>query len=135
MAKSEKKPGKRKQAAEESRTDQVRSAVDQAFQAAGSQISRERAQEIADDLSAAAGRVRETLEELRPPTAEELRRLGERLDAIEKRLAVLERPAATRARTAAPKKPPATKAAARRPAAKKPAPGTAARRGTGGASG
>jgi polyhydroxyalkanoate synthesis regulator phasin len=121
MAK-EKKGGKdrKDEKADASRTDQVRSAVDQAFQAAGSQLSRERAQEIADDLSAAAQRVRETLEELRPPSTDELRDLQDRLAALERRVAALEKPAPK------PRRPPATrKPAQRKPTARKPAGGAA----------
>jgi hypothetical protein len=112
MAKQEKKKGAKARDAEasDSRADQVRAAVDQAFQAAGAQLTRERAQEIADDLGAAAQRVRETLEELRPSSVDDIRRLDERLIALEERVAKLEKPA------------PARKPAARRaPAARKPA--------------
>ena len=121
MAKSEKKSEKASKS--DSRADQVRSAVDQAFQAAGSQLTRERAEQIADDLFSAAQRVRDALEELRPPTGDEVRRVGERLDAIEKRLAALEAtpPAAParRGAPAAPRKP----VGARKPAPRKPAAG------------
>jgi hypothetical protein len=110
MGKQEKKKAK-SQAASESRADQVRSAVDQAFQAAGSQLTRERAQDIADELAAAAQRVRETLEEMRPSSADDIRRLDDRLIALEERVAKLE--AAT---AAAPRKAPARKPAARRTA-------------------
>lgn len=99
---------------EDRRTDQVRTAVDQAFQQAvdGAQLTRERAQEIADELAAAAGRVREALDELRPPSGDDLRSLGDRLDALEARIAKLE---------AATKPAPARRTTARKPAAKKPA--------------
>ena len=59
-----------------SRTDQVRSAVDMAFQAAGAQLGRERAIDLADELASAAQRVREALEELRPPTTDDLKRVA-----------------------------------------------------------
>ncbi len=125
MAKSEKKSAK--QSKPDSRADQVRSAVDQAFQVAGSQLTRERAEQIADDLTSAAQRVRDALEELRPPTGDEVRRVGERLDAIEKRLAALEaRPAAAPARRAAPatpRKPVGERKPAAKPPARKPAAG------------
>jgi polyhydroxyalkanoate synthesis regulator phasin len=100
-----------------SRSDLVRSAVDQAFQEAASQgtaaaeTGRERAQDIVDQLAQAAGRVRDVLDELRPPTGDELRTLQETVAALEQRVAALER-----AQTSAPK--PKPKPAARRSAAK-----------------
>ena len=117
--------GKKKQKNNESRTDQVRSAVDQAFQQAadGAQITRERAQEIADELAAAAARVREALDELRPPTGDDLKTVLDRLDAIEGRLTALEKkPAAPRRRTTTAGRTSAARAAARKQtAAAKPA--------------
>jgi polyhydroxyalkanoate synthesis regulator phasin len=85
MAKKQKSKG-------QSRADAVRAAVDQAFHATagGAATTRERAQELADELAHAASRVREALDELRPPTADELRALGRRIDALEKRLKALE---------------------------------------------
>ena len=77
-----------------SRTDAVRKAVDQAFQStAGTATTqaRDRAQDLVDELAQAAGRVREALDDLRPPTAEDLRALREDLEALEKRVAKLER--------------------------------------------
>jgi polyhydroxyalkanoate synthesis regulator phasin len=90
------------------RADQVRSAVDQAFQATTSQGSaaaetgRERAQDIVDQLAQAAGRVRDVLDELRPPTGDELRTLQQSVADLERRVADLEKaqkpkPAAKRA--------------------------------------
>ena len=72
MAKQQQGSSTRRQAAE--RADQVRSAVEEAFQSASSQLTKERAQEIADELSSAADRVREALEQLRPPTGDDVRR-------------------------------------------------------------
>jgi hypothetical protein len=121
MAKQEKKKDKagKDNAAAESRADQVRAAVDQAFQAAGSQLTRERAQEIADELTSAAQRVRDTLEDLRPSSVDDIRRLDDRLIAIEERVAKLE--AALAAKPAPARKPAARKPAARKPAAPGPA--------------
>jgi len=75
-----------------SRADQVRNAVDQAFQATADQAlgTQKRAQELVDDLAAAAGRVRDVLDDLRPPTAEEVRGLRADLQALERRVAALE---------------------------------------------
>jgi ABC-type transporter Mla subunit MlaD len=113
MAKTQK--GTRQQAAE--RADQLRSAVEDALQSAGSQINRERAQEIADELGSAVDRMRDAFDQLRPPTTDDLRRLVDRLTALERRVAALEIPG----RPAAAKKPAAKKPAAKKPGAKKPA--------------
>jgi len=76
-----------------SRTEAVRSAVDQAFQATAgtaTQGARDRAQDLVDELAQAAGRVREALDDLRPPTAEEIKALRADLKALEERVAALE---------------------------------------------
>ena len=78
------------------RVDAVRSAVDQAFAAtagqgaAAAESGRERAQDVVDQLAQAAGRVRTVLDDLRPPTAEEVRDLREAVAALERRVADLE---------------------------------------------
>ena len=123
MAKQQQGSSTRRQAAE--RADQVRSAVEEAFQSASSQLTKERAQEIADELSSAADRVREALEQLRPPTGDDVRRLMDRLGSLEKRVAELEIPG--RPKPAA-KKPAAKKPAAKKPAAKKAAKKPAAKK-------
>ena len=117
MAKSDKKTGGAGAGA--SRADQVRSAVDIAFQAAGERIGRERALDLADELASAAHRVREALEELRPPSADDLKRIDKRLGVIEQRLSALE--SATEPKRAAAKTKPAARAAKPKPAVKKPA--------------
>ena len=75
------------------RSEVVRAAVDQAFQAGVGQArgTTERAQELVDELAQAAGRVREVLDELRPPTAEEVRALRAALADLERRVEALER--------------------------------------------
>ena len=86
------------------RTDAVRAAVDQAFQATAgqAQVTRDRAGGIADDiaeeLATAAGRVRGALgalEDLRPAAGagpgQELAALRERVAALEAKVADLER--------------------------------------------
>jgi gas vesicle protein len=89
-----------------SRADAVRSAVDQAFQTTASQgtaaaeTGRERAQDIVDQLAQAAGRVRDVLDELRPPTGDELRTLQQTVADLEQRVAALER---AQTKKAAPK--------------------------------
>jgi polyhydroxyalkanoate synthesis regulator phasin len=108
-----------------SRADQVRSAVEQAFgaTAGGTAPVRERAQELADELAGAASRVREVLEELRPPTVDELTQLRTQLAALERRVAELESGAAK----GAPGRPSRSSASGAKgvtakPAPKKPAP-------------
>jgi heparin binding hemagglutinin HbhA len=98
-----------------SRADAVRGAAVQAFQATAGQagVTRERAQELADELAQAAGRFMGALDELRPASGEEIRALRDDLQAMERRIAALEGAAASAAPAPAPAK--------RTPAAKKPA--------------
>jgi len=102
-----------------SRADAVRGAAVQAFQATAGQagVTRERAQELADELAQAAGRFVGALDELRPASAEEIRSLREDLKALETRIAALETATAAPAKrtTAARKKPAARKAPAKKP--------------------
>jgi uncharacterized protein (DUF3084 family) len=116
-----------------SRAETVIAAVEQAFGGAaqGTAPVRERAQELADELAGAASRFREVLEELRPPTVDELGRLRDRVAELERRVGELEaaqaKPAASRAKPAASRAKPAAsraKPAATRakPAASKPKP-------------
>jgi len=76
----------------QTRGDAVRQAVDEAFQTAAgqAQFGRERAQEIVDELAGAAGRLRDVLEDLRPPTGDEIRALREEVRALAERVAALE---------------------------------------------
>jgi uncharacterized protein YicC (UPF0701 family) len=112
---------KKKKHKQESRTDQVRSAVDQAFQqaAGGAQLTRERAQELADELSQAAGKVRDALDELRPATGDDLKPILDRLEAIEARLTKLEKPAPRRRASTATRATTARSTAAAQAAARK----------------
>jgi polyhydroxyalkanoate synthesis regulator phasin len=91
----------------QTRADAVRNAVDEAFTAAAgqAQVGRDRASELVDELAQAAGRVREALDDLRPPTAEDARALRADLRSLERRVVALEKGTPTRA-------------AKRRPAAK-----------------
>jgi polyhydroxyalkanoate synthesis regulator phasin len=102
-------PKKKTAAAKESssRGDAVRSAAAQAIEATAGQagLTRERAQQLADDLVNAASRFRETLEDLRPPGSDELRALRERVVALEERVAKLEKRPAPRRRTTPAKRP------------------------------
>jgi polyhydroxyalkanoate synthesis regulator phasin len=74
------------------RAEAVRNAAVQAFEATAGQagISRERAQDLANELAQAAARVRGAIDELRPATADEVRALRDELRALERRVAVLE---------------------------------------------
>jgi polyhydroxyalkanoate synthesis regulator phasin len=92
------------------RGDAVRQAVDEAFQAAAgqAQFTRERAQDVVDELSGAAGRLRDVLEELRPAGTDEVRELRAEVKALAERVAKLEAAGpkrAPRARTGAAKAP------------------------------
>ena len=84
------------------RGDAVRQAVDEAFQAAAgqAQFTRERAQEIVDELSGAAGRLRDVLDDLRPPTGDDVRELREEMRALAARVAALEEAASAKPKRA-----------------------------------
>lgn len=75
-----------------SRAEQLRAAVEGAFGATaqGAAPVQKRAQELADELVGAASRVRDVLEELRPPSPEELDALRAQVDTLERRVAELE---------------------------------------------
>src|SRR4051794_26401356 len=83
------------------RADAVRTAAVQAFQATAGQagVTRERAQDLADELASAAGRVIGALDDLRPATADDIRSLREDVRALEGRIAALETAAAQPAPT------------------------------------
>ena len=116
MAKDKKK--KDKQAG---RGDAVRSAVDQAFQATAEQAETARvgAQSIVDEFAQAAGRVREVLEDLRPPTGDEVAELRKTVAALEARVATLEADAKKKPARAPAKR--STTSRAKKPATAKPA--------------
>jgi polyhydroxyalkanoate synthesis regulator phasin len=102
-----------------SRGDAVRAAAAQAIEATAGQagFTRERAQQLADELVHAADRFRETLEQLRPAGSDELRGLREQIAGLEDRVAKLEKaakPAPRRRTTTAkrPRKPPVAPPAA-----------------------
>jgi polyhydroxyalkanoate synthesis regulator phasin len=92
----------------QTRGDAVRQAVDEAFQSAAGQaqqFGRERAQEIVDELAGAAGRLRDVLDDLRPPTGDDIRVLREEVRALAERVAALEE-----AQAAKPKRAPRPRA-------------------------
>lgn len=70
----------------------VRTAVDRTVQATlgQAQVTRERAQELVDELAGVPGRVREALDDLRPVSQEDVKALRLRIEQLEKRLAALE---------------------------------------------
>ena len=108
-APKKKAPAGKKQ--QPSRGDAVRAAAAQAIEATAGQagFTRERAQQLADELVSAAGRVRDTLEDLRPAGSDELLALRERVDALETRVQKLETArTTTRRRTTPAKRPPAS---------------------------
>lgn len=84
--------GKQKAAA--ASASAVRAAVDRTYQATvgSAQLTRERAQELVDEVSQAAGRVRTVLEDLRVATGDDIRALHNQLDRLERRVAKLEGP-------------------------------------------
>src|SRR3954471_16346228 len=91
MAKKDKK--KDKKDATSAETDPVaalRSAFERTLSASaeGAQATRERTREIVDELAAAAGRVRHTLEDMR--VLDEVKRLRSEVEALAARVASLE---------------------------------------------
>jgi hypothetical protein len=93
------------------RAEAVRNAAVQAFQSTAGQagITRERAQELADDFAQAAGRFIGAFDELRPATAEDVRSLREAVAGLERRVAVLESAAAEKPKRAVAKPKPKPK--------------------------
>ena len=108
---------------QQSRGDAVRAAAAQAIEATAGQagFTRERAQQLADELVSAAGRFRETLEDLRPAGSDEIAALRERIDTLEARVQTLEAArTTTRRRTTPAKRTPAKRPAAKQPPATPP---------------
>ena len=111
---AKKDSGKKKKDAsaskQQSRGDAVRAAAAQAIEATAGQagFTRERAQQLADELVHAAGRFRETLEELRPAGSDELNALRERVAVLEARVEKLEAARTTTRRRTTPAKPRST---------------------------
>jgi ABC-type transporter Mla subunit MlaD len=86
-----------------SRGEQLRAAVEGAFgaTASGAAPVQKRAADLADELVGAASRVREVLEELRPPSPDDLQALREQVAALEQRVADLEAASRPKPRRAA----------------------------------
>jgi len=98
--------------------DAVRSAVDRTVHATvgGASVTRERAQDLVDEVAQAATRVREVIDDLRLATGEDLRAVHDDLRALERRVAALERTIAEHGAGAPARK--ASGAKASRPARK-----------------
>jgi colicin import membrane protein len=136
MAKKDKKKSKKKDNPGADAVGAVRSAVEKTYQATagGAQSTRTRAQDLVDEVAAAATRVREMIEQV--GVLEDLKGLRGEVEKLARRVAALEgskptsspstasKPAAARkpaARKSAARKSTARKSAARKPAASKPA--------------
>src|SRR3954454_13882496 len=87
------------------RAETVRSAAVQAFQSTAGQagIPRERAQDLADELGQAAGRLIGAFDELRPATADDVRSPREQVADLQQGVAALEAARDTRRRAAQPR--------------------------------
>jgi hypothetical protein len=98
--------------------DSIRAAIERGLQmsAEGAQATQKRTRELVDEISAAAGRVRASLEDMR--VLDELRRLRNEIEALGARVTALERPGA-KASSASAAKPAASRASRPRAAAKK----------------
>jgi hypothetical protein len=118
MAKSSKKKDK-KDGAQAEAVDAIRAAIERGLQvsAEGAQATRERTRELVDEIASAAGRVRQSLEDMR--VLDELRRLRGEVEALATRVAALERPASATTSTAS--RPAAAKSRAKTTTARKPA--------------
>src|SRR3954471_17347220 len=90
MAKSKKKD--KKDGAQSEAVDAIRAAIERGLQvsAEGAQATRERTRELVDEIASAAGRVRQSLEDMR--VLDELRKLRGEVEALAARVAALERP-------------------------------------------
>jgi hypothetical protein len=142
MAKSKKKD-KQADGAQAEAVDAIRSAIERGLQvsAEGAHATRERTRELVDEIASAAGRVRQSLEDMR--VLDELRRLRGEVEALAGRVAALERPrssssSSTSSSTTAAAKPAAEKSRAksstsraRKPAARKKSSASAAKKSTG----
>ena len=122
------KPEKPRAAKGSNPAEAVRSAVEQAFSvtAGGAASTRGRAQELVDDITSAAGRVREALDDLR--VLEDLKGLRAEVDALSRRVAALEGTEIPKRRSPAPRVPARRVAPVRATAGSKPSGSRAASR-------
>jgi hypothetical protein len=72
--------------------DSIRAAIERGLQmsAEGAQATRERTRDLVDEIASAAGRVRQSLEDMR--VLDELRRLRNEIETLGARVTALERP-------------------------------------------
>jgi hypothetical protein len=128
-----KKKKDKKDGAQAEAVDSIRAALERGLQmsAEGAQATRERTRELVDEIASAAGRVRQSLEDMR--VLDELRRLRTEIETLGARVTALERPrssapaSSAAASPAAAAKPAASRASSSRSRAKKT---TAARKST-----
>jgi hypothetical protein len=127
-----KKKKDKKDGAQAEAVDSIRAAIERGLQmsAEGAQATRERTRELVDEIASAAGRVRQSLEDMR--VLDELRRLRNEIETLGARVTALERPGPSAAKStstsaASAAKPAASRASTTRSRAKKT---TAARKAT-----
>jgi hypothetical protein len=110
-----KRDGKKKDKkdAQQDAADMIRSGIERAIalSAEGAQATRERTREVVDEITAAAGRVRQSLEDMR--VLDEVKRLRTEVEALASRVASLEAPGRRSASKPAASKPAATKTTTR----------------------
>src|SRR3954451_15826008 len=104
MAKKDQKKKDKKNAAttaQQDAVDAIRFAVERTLQlsAEGAQAARDRTREIVEEIAASAGRVRQTLEDMK--VLDELKHLRTEVEALASRVHALERPSAKPASSAA----------------------------------
>jgi hypothetical protein len=97
-----KKKKDKKDGAQAEAVDSIRAAIERGLQisAEGAQATRERTRELVDEIASAAGRVRQSLEDMR--VLDELRRLRNEIEALGARVTALERPGSTAASATSP---------------------------------
>src|SRR5215208_1572594 len=136
MAKKDKKASKKDKGREPADVvEAVRGAVERTFQATaeGTGGARDRGRSLLDDVASAAQRIRESFDDLR--VLEDVRGLRTELEALNRRVAALEKQAAAppapatpaAAKTAPTRRAPAKRTSAAKAAAKPSAAGTAAK--------
>ena len=108
MAKKNKKD--KKDGAQAEAVDSIRAAIERGLQlsAEGAQATRERTRELVDEIASAAGRVRQSFEDMR--VLDELRRLRNEVEALGARVSALERPSLSSTSSAAAAKPATSRA-------------------------
>ena len=87
-----KKNKDKKDGARDEAVDSIRAAIERGLQmsAEGAQATQKRTRELVDEIASAAGRVRQSLEDMR--VLDELRRLRNEVETLSARVAALERP-------------------------------------------